>query len=88
MGDQITISRSDLEELIKKQTAEGVVQALTLLGVDTKNPIEMQKDFQHLRDWRVTTTSIKEKSMLAALGLLVSGTAAALWIGVKEMVNK
>ena len=67
---------------------EAVRETFLMLGVTVDNPIEVQKDFQHLREWRATTESIKSKSLMAAVGLVVSGLAAALWMGLKELMGK
>lgn len=67
---------------------ETVHETFLMLGVTVDDPIEVQKDFQHLRDWRTTTESIKSKSLLALIGTLVSGLMAAAWVGIKEFIGK
>ena len=64
-----------------------VRETFLMLGVKVDDPIEVQKDFQHLRDWRCTTDSIKSKGVLAIVGLATSGLLAALWVGFKELVK-
>lgn len=67
---------------------ETVRETFLMLGVKIDDPIEVQKDFQHLRDWRQTTESIKSKGMLTMTGVLLSGLLAAAWVGIKEFLNK
>jgi hypothetical protein len=67
---------------------EAVRETFLMLGVKVDDPIEVQKDFQHLREWRNTTESIKSKGLLTVMGILVSGMLAALWVGIKEFVGK
>lgn len=67
---------------------ETVRESFLLLGVKLDDPIEVQKDFQHLREWRQTSESIKKKGMLAATGIIVSGLLAAVWIGIKEFLHR
>lgn len=76
------------EVQLKRLVAEGVDDALTRLGVDPANPIEMQKDFQHLRDWREATDSVRRKGMTALIGVLVAGGCAALWVGIKDLITQ
>lgn len=78
----IQLTESQLKDLI----VESVSDALTTIGVDTKQPLEMQKDFQHLREWRRATSEIQKKSLLVVVGLLVSGMCAATWLGLKAML--
>lgn len=42
------MTRDELRELI----AETVRETLTQMGADPAHPLEMQRDFQHLRQWR------------------------------------
>ncbi|MFA5702918.1 MAG: hypothetical protein WC982_05295 [Advenella sp.] len=67
---------------------ETVRESFLMLGVKLDDPIEVQKDFQHLREWRQTSESIKKKGMLAATGIIVSGLLAAVWIGIKEFIHR
>ena len=68
--------------------AEAVKQTLIQLGVDTSDPLAMQRDFQHLRQWRQSGDSLKDKGMLAILGIFLSGLAALLVMGVREWMHK
>lgn len=67
---------------------EAVRETFLMLGVKVDDPTEVQKDFQHLREWRSTTESIKSKGMLTLVGIAVSGLAAAVWLGLKELFSK
>ena len=68
--------------------AEAVKQTLIQLGVDTSDPIAMQRDFQHLRQWRESGDSLRDKGMLAILGIFLSGLAALLVMGVREWIHR
>lgn len=63
---------------------ETVRETLLTLGLSTDDPIQVQKDFQHLREWRQTTEAVKSKALLAVVGVIVSGLVAAMWMGVKK----
>jgi len=67
---------------------EAVRETFLMLGVKVDDPIEVQKDFQHLREWRTTTDSIKSKGLLTLVGIAVSGIAAAAWLGFKALLGK
>jgi hypothetical protein len=76
--------KEELRDLIR----ETVSETFTQLGVQYSSPLEMQKDFQHLREWRLSVESVKSKTMLAIVGVFVSGTLGALWLGLKEVLSK
>ena len=80
---QILCTLDDLRTV----TREAVEQTLTTLGVDCKNPLSMQQDFAHLREWRLAMESVRRKGLLVITGLLVSGLVAAVLVGIKEQVR-
>ena len=67
--------------------SEAVEDALVKVGMDLNDPLEMQRDMQHLREWRIAVGTIKSKGMLSIVALLVSGLVAAIWIGFKTLVT-
>jgi len=79
----IELSRGELKQLL----AEAVHDAFTKMGMDIEDPIEMQRDFQHLRDWRLAVKSAQSKGFLTIIGLLAAGIVAALWVGFKAAVT-
>lgn len=76
------------KEEINQVVAEAVRQTLLQMGVDSENPIEMQRDFQHLRQWRRAGEEIKQKSIVATISIFATGVLALVLIGVKEWLGK
>lgn len=83
-GKSQSFTEGELRDLI----AEGVQQAFVTMGVQADNPIEMQKDFQHLRDWRTSMEAVKKKTLATALTMLITGAAAVVVMGVKAYLGK
>jgi hypothetical protein len=81
--EQVVLSREELEALVKRTVNE----TLTSIGLDHKNPIELQKDFQSLREWRQAMQEVRKKTLITLIGILVTGLAAAIWIGLKSMFS-
>jgi len=77
-------TRLELERIV----AESVRQTLIQLGISTLDPLEMQKDMQHLREWRKSMENVKSKAMITTLTIFLSGVLAALWLGFKAFVTK
>lgn len=73
-----TISKDEIDSIVAKAVKETLIQ----LGVDASKPLEMQKDFQHLRSWRESTDSIKSKGLLAAIAFIVVGALGLMWSGL------
>lgn len=89
-----TIVREAVRETVNQTTAaqremvrEVVRHTLVELGIDVSDPHEMQRDFKHLREWRESMEQVRSKSILAVIGLVVSGLVAAVWIGLKHFLG-
>ena len=80
----VTLTKEELRELIRQT----VTEALTRLGMDTSHPLEVQRDFQFVRDWRTTTESVKGKAILAAVGITVIGILSLVWLGIKSITSR
>jgi len=76
------------EEELTEHTQKVIRSTLTALGIDISQPIEVQRDFQALRDWRVSVESVKSKALVTSIGIIIAGIAAALWLGFKSMCGR
>lgn len=76
------LSKEELRELMK----ESVADALSHLGIDSMSPVEVQKDLQFLRELRLTSERVKNRTIVTLVGLLVAGLAAATWLGIKSLI--
>ena len=70
--------------LDKRVISEAVKETLLHLGLDIDNPAELRKDFNHLRDWRESSESIKRHAISTIVGTLVTGGLALLFVGLKD----
>lgn len=66
---------------------ETLRQTFVSFGVDGEDPFELQKDFQHLRAWRESVESVKHKGLVAAVGVVVTGSLGLLWLGFKTVLG-
>lgn len=82
------LSQREVEEIASRAARQAVEETFIRLGIDPTDPIEAQRDMQHLREWRLAVAAIKSKGMLALLGILVSGLAAAVWLGFRELLSR
>ncbi len=62
----------DYEEIAKRLAER--------LGINASDPIEMQKDFQHLRNWRVSCETVRDQGIKTAIGVLVTGFLGGIWL--------
>lgn len=78
------MTRDELRELI----AETVRETLTQMGADPAHPLEMQRDFQHLRQWRRSGEELRSKGTLTLLGIFLSGTVALMLVGLRDYFQR
>ena len=83
-AETVAMSHSELNDVV----AEAVKQTLMQLGVDTSDPFAMQRDFQHLRQWRESGEDLKRKGTVALLGIFLSGLVTLFLLGLKEWFQK
>lgn len=76
-----------MRDEIRQQVDEGVSDAMTRVGIDMDNPIQVQQDMSYLRDWRKTAKAVKRKGAITAVGILVTGLVGAVWLGLKSMIG-
>jgi len=77
---------------LKEKELRGVVReefdnALTRLGVDVNQPLEMQADLRWVRTARQTAGDIKSKAVTVVAGTVITAALGMLWFGFKESVR-
>ena len=75
----IRLTEKELQDIVEATVHE----TFKTLGVDASEPIEMQRDFQHLRDWRTTTDAVKRRGILTLAGLFVASMAALVLMALR-----
>ena len=83
-AEKVSLNHEELTKLV----AEAVRQTLLQMGVDSSDPIAMQRDFQHLRQWRESGEDLKRKGTVALLGIFFSGLVSLILLGLKEWFHK
>lgn len=76
---QIILTEKQLRLVIK----ESVHDALISLGIQDAEPIEMQKDFQLLRELRISTQAAKRKGLVTIVSAIYTGIVVLVVIGIK-----
>ncbi|MGI6854449.1 hypothetical protein [Mesorhizobium sp. 1B3] len=68
---------------IRKIVAETVAETLVKLGIDSTDPIELQRDMQHLRAWRESVETVKKQGIITAVGIIIAGVIGMIWVSIK-----
>lgn len=81
----IPLSSSEIQHIASVTAEEAVRKTLLVMGVDVSDPKsiqEMQYDMAHVRRWRKSVETVQRQSLIAAIGVIVSGIAAAIWMAI------
>ena len=72
-------------EAIAERAASKAIDGFFMrLGVDTTDPLSMQKDFAHLRAWRESTELVRRKSLTVAVSVIVTGILALIYAAISH----
>lgn len=93
MGEQeirsiVSAVIAEQENHYKAAVSEAVSAALVSFGIHEDERKEMRADFQHLRAWRLSVETAQTWMTRSVVATLVTGLAAALWLGLKAYVGK
>lgn len=75
------------EAEVKRIVAETVEQTLLAMGVDTDDPVALQKDMAHLRAWRESMETVRKQSLITAVGIITAGVLGLIWLALKGGSN-
>lgn len=73
-----------VSDAIEPLLADAIARAMIAVGVDTKAPIELQKDLAYLREWRRAMEEVRSKSIIAAATVMITGTLAMIALGIRH----
>jgi hypothetical protein len=71
------------DDEIRRIVDATVTDTLLKLGIDASDPIELQADFQHLRQWRESIATVKRQSLLTAIGIVTAGVLGLVWMAIR-----
>ena len=71
------------DEEARKVAREAVRETLQLIGLDVSNPGDLQRDFQFIRSWRVSSEAVKRQSIMTAIGIITAGVCGLIYMAFK-----
>lgn len=103
MAKSVNIEIEQLTDIVEKAAQKGateganaalradaheiVIEALAMLGLDTSEPIELQKDFHHLRDSRKLKEAIGSEKIKLGVKAFATAVAVIIILGVKSWIE-
>jgi preprotein translocase subunit Sss1 len=84
--DKQILSRDDAKALVRETLCQTWVTMGVTLAEDD-DCIEMQADFRLLRNWRKSVESVKQKSLITAVGIIVAGVLGMILLGITTFLS-
>lgn len=69
---------------LRRLVSETVAETLLKMGLDTSDPLELQRDMQHLRQWRESVETVKKQGLITAVGIITAGIIGLIWLSIKS----
>lgn len=80
------MSPSEIDDIATAAAEKAVTKTFLTMGVDIADPKDLkalQLDFQHLRAWRESVHTVKNKAIGTAVTVIVTGVLGYLWLAFK-----
>ncbi|MDQ2083186.1 hypothetical protein RA307_23720 [Xanthobacteraceae bacterium Astr-EGSB] len=80
----IGVNVSDPQAIVETQRDFVVIHELARLALDS----DFRKDLEFVREWRLSTQSLRKTSVRVAVGLIVTAALGALWLGLQQLMTR
>jgi len=74
----------DVSHPIEAQRDFAVMRQIGRLAMDA----EFRKDLEYAREWRLGMQSLRTASARTAIGVIVTATLGALWLGIQQLMAR
>lgn len=74
----------DVTNPLQAQRDFAIMREIGRLAMDA----EFRKDLEHARRWRLAMEAAQSKGFLTVVGLIVTGTATAFFVGLQAILGK
>lgn len=82
LAEQKRLHNDQVDEVVLRTIAT----ILTSFGIEEEDRVELRADFAHLRKWRKSVEQAQTTTFKAIIGILVTGFAGAVWLGIKTLL--
>lgn len=84
LAEQKRLHEDNIDDVVLRTIAT----ILTSFGIEEEDRAELRADFIHLRKWRKSVEQAQSLTFKTIVGVIVTGSLGALWLGIKAMLGK
>lgn len=81
------MTNDEVRHIAEEAAKKAVRELLVTMGVNANDPdalLEMQRDFAHIRAWRLSVAAVRGTAIKTGVTVLVTGFLGALWLMIKQ----
>ena len=82
-AEVVTLTREELRGIV----TEAIQEAFQQIGLDSHDPLEVQRDMAHLRKWREAVDAAGSASFKTVVTTLILGGLGLLWVGFQQAMK-
>ena len=72
-ADPVSLTEEAVEKIAERASELAIQNFFIQLGVDSSDPLAMQKDFAYLRAWRESIDLVKRRSIITTVSVIITG---------------
>lgn len=77
------MTESEVKRIAAEAARAAVEETFLRFGLSIDEPLEVQRDFQHLRSWRSSVDTVKKQGLITAVGILTAGLIGLIWMAIR-----
>lgn len=78
------VVRVSVKEAVSEAAKEIMENTFLALGLDIKEPLEIQKDMQTMRSWRKAKEKVAYHGLTVSFGIVVAAILSMVWAKITE----
>ena len=77
------MTEGEVKRIAAEAARAAVEETFLRFGLSIDEPLEVQRDFQHLRSWRSSVDTVKKQGLITAVGILTAGLIGLIWMAIR-----
>ena len=77
------MTEAEVKKIASEAAKAAVKEMLVSYGIPPDDPLEVQRDFQHLRSWREASETVKKQGLMTAVGIITAGILGLIYMAFK-----
>lgn len=78
------VVRVSVKEAVTEASKEVMESTFLALGLDIRQPLEIQRDMQTIRSWRLSKEKVVSHGVMVSMGILITALAAIIWSAISQ----